>query len=198
MKTHAFRSLLFVFLASTAQAQEATRLSDSDLQSLSIAPTRTDAEGKPTKVYTKAADPEKSRVYTKSAKVVITRQSGTVEELPYVALPILFQVGTADLLSDGTSAQNVRKTADFLRDLVASGASFSIEGHASAEGDPEFNKWLSSERAAKILSLLIEGHGLPSGGLRAKGLGSQFATATEADGEDALQQDRRVLVVRTK
>lgn len=190
-------SLLLVSTFVSAQQPDAVN-SAAMKRALSHEPARLDADGKPTKVYTKAADPEKSRVYTKGAKVIITHASGVVDERPYVALPILFKVGTAELLHDGVSAENVKKTADVLRDLVATGGSFCIEGHASAEGDPAFNKTLSADRAAKIMSLLTDAHALPESALNAKGFGNKFASAKVGDGEAALQQDRRVLVVRTK
>lgn len=191
--------LALLFIGTLANAQQPDAVNSAAMKrTLSHEPARLDADGKPTKVYTKAADPERSRVYNKSAKVIITHASGVVDERPYVALPILFRVGTADLLHDGVSAENVKKTADVLRDLVATGGSFCIEGHASAEGDPAFNKTLSADRAAKIMSLLTDDHSVSESSLSAKGFGSKFATAKVSDGDAALQQDRRVLVVRTK
>ena len=192
--------ITFNFSATIAQAQQAEAVDPIALKrALSSSPALLDASGKPAQVWTKSADPEKSRTYTKSATVRITRRSGLVEERKFVALPILFKVGTAELLSDGVSAENVIKTVEVLRDLISSEkASFCIEGHASVEGNPAVNQSLSADRATKILSLLTASSGIPENALTARGFGSKFATASEADGEAALQHDRRVLIVRTK
>lgn len=157
-------------------------------------------EAKRPKLYTKNADPVTSRIYTKSGIVRITHQSGAVEELPYVAVPILFVVGKDQLL-DSVSRENLRKTAEILQPLMAKGSSFCIEGHASPEGNAQFNRELSAERADRILSILTETYGLDSGRLYARGLGSTVAQTENVSpnaGEAVLQEYRRVLVVKTK
>jgi outer membrane protein OmpA-like peptidoglycan-associated protein len=180
-----------------AQAQERAPKFDADAAKtkLSGAVAKT-----PGKFITKGlgGDPIKSRFYTKDA-VVITRQSGAKEEHPYVAVPLLFRVNSDDLL-DGTSRENVSKVAQLLKDLGATGASFAIEGHASAEGDTQRNTDLSKLRAAKIQSLLRE-QGAPPGELaRVEGFGSEHAQFKDprTASESQLQQDRRVLVVKER
>lgn len=154
------------------------------------------AEGKPAKVYPKGTP--SSRVYEKSGIVRINYSDGFVEELPYVALPLLFQKGTDELLAQGSSRDNVEKTAEVLRDLIAGGGVFRVEGHASKEGSPAFNHQLAEDRARKIFSMLVEDHKLEESKLKTVGFGSQFADAPASASEEALQKDRRVLVVRIK
>ena len=143
-------------------------------------------------------DPVTKRFYTKDA-VVVSRASGAKEEHPYVAVPLLF-VKNSDELRDDSSRENVMKVAQILKDLGSTGATFAVEGHASAEGDSQRNLELSKLRAAKIQSLLRE-QGVPAGELvRVEGFGSahaQFQDPRTAS-ESQLQQDRRVLVVKER
>jgi outer membrane protein OmpA-like peptidoglycan-associated protein len=180
-----------------APAQEAEPVRRGDVQNaLQNAPQRIIPKGVSDPKLTKSADPEKKRVYTKDA-VVVTRSSGIVERQPYVAIPILFQVDSDELL-DGVSKQNLRETAAALRPLVANGGRFVIEGHASAEGAEHRNEELSKLRAAKIRELLIEGEGLDGGKLADRGFGSKYAAASANAPEAERQMDRRVLVVRVQ
>ncbi|MEA3207969.1 MAG: hypothetical protein QOE70_1026 [Chthoniobacter sp.] len=141
-------------------------------------------------------DPVTQRFYTKDA-IVITRASGAKEEHPYVAVPLFFRVNTDELL-DGTSRENVSRVAQLLKDLGATGASFAIEGHASAEGDPQRNIDLSKLRAAKIHSLLREQGVVPAALARVEGFGSAHAQFPADAREPQLQKDRRVLVVKER
>lgn len=154
----------------------------------------------PGKFITKGigGDPVTKRFYTKDA-VVITRASGAREEHPYVAVPLLFQKNSDELL-DGASRENVSRLAQMLKDLSSNGASFAIEGHASSEGDAQRNTELSKLRAAKIESLLRE-QGVAANELaRVEGFGSEAAQFKNprAASESQLQQDRRVLVVKER
>ncbi len=143
----------------------------------------------------------KSRTYTRQSKgagiEIIEYEGGQKEERPYIAVPILFIVGKAELL-DSVSAENVKQTAIVLRDIFTADpkAAFTIQGHTSAEGDSALNRKLSEERAHKIFSLLVNTEGLDGSRLRQNGFGSAFATAPVTAPEVELQQDRRVLIVR--
>lgn len=119
------------------------------------------------------------------------------EERPYIAVPILFVVGQDQLL-DATSAENVRKTAAILKELMAADPKvrFTIQGHTSAEGDTSRNQKLSEQRADRIFALLVQGQGVEGARLSQTGFGPTYATAPATAPETHLQQDRRVLVVR--
>ena len=176
-----------------AQAQERAAKFDADAAKAKLSGEVAKAPGK---FLTKGigGDPVTKRFYTKDA-VVITRASGAKEEHPYVAVPLLFQKNSDELL-DGTSRENVSKVAQMLKDLGS--ATFAIEGHASAEGDAQRNTDLSKLRAAKIQSLLRE-HGVPAGELaRVEGFGSAHAQFPANAREPQLQEDRRVLVVKER
>lgn len=181
--------------AAHAQDQAATFDAEAAKAKLSA-----DVAKTPSKFFTKGigGDPVTKRFYTKDA-VVVTHASGAKEEHPYVAVPLLFQKNS-DELFDSESRENVAKVAKLLKDLNTNGASFAIEGHASAEGDAQHNFELSRQRAAKIQALLHD-HGVPSEELsRVEGFGSQHAQFQDpqAASESQLQQDRRVLVVRER
>ncbi len=125
---------------------------------------------------------------------ILQRADGSVEEHPYVAVPILF-VRSSDQLLDDVSRANVKQSAALLRDLIAAGGSFSIQGHTSAEGDRSANQRLSEERAAKIHAMLLAA-GLESKKLFQTGHGPDCAVFPATAPEHQLQQDRRVLIVR--
>jgi len=153
---------------------------------------------KPGKYLTKSVggDPVTKRFYTKDA-LVVTRQSGATETRPYVAVPLLFRVNTAELL-DPISRDNVLKLAALLKSFDAEKTAFAIEGHASAEGDPQRNRELSQLRAAEINSLL-RAEGVRAALLvRQEGFGADHATQSRTAGEPQRQQDRRVLVVQER
>jgi len=127
---------------------------------------------------------------------IVEYASGQKEEHPYVPVPLLFKVDSDELL-DEVSRKNLRELATILHDLGASGAKFIIQGHTSAEGNPDHNKVLSDRRAQKIKTLLVEGLGISADTLKDTiGFGSEFAKAAASAPEAQRQQDRRVLVVR--
>ncbi len=76
-------------------------------------------------------------------------------------------------------------------------ALFVIEGHTSTEGGEEHNMNLSIERAKRIHAELTQRYGVPPSALRAHGYGQNFPMYPGGT-ERQLQQDRRVLVVRTR
>lgn len=128
---------------------------------------------------------------------VVHRSDGTTEVRPYVPLPILFVVNSDQLL-DATSRSNVDAMAEVLRDLSSSeGASFSVQGHTSAEGGTAENQLLSERRASRIQALLTA-KGVEAKTLKAIGLGEDAARFSESAPERERQQDRRVLIVRMK
>ena len=131
----------------------------------------------------------------KRGVVKIEEGDGTVKELPYVVLPILFRVNS-DELFDAQSEENLRKLAAKLQEPQLLGARFLVEGHTSTEGDSAHNKTLSERRADRIFSLLVRKFGVEPGRLSAIGFGP---TAPEVDperSEQDRQRNRRVLIVK--
>lgn len=66
----------------------------------------------------------------------------------------------------------------------------SIEGHASSEGDPDFNKRLSDNRAKAVMKYLVD-HGIAQEMLTAKGFGVERPIASN-DTEEGREKNRRV------
>lgn len=67
----------------------------------------------------------------------------------------------------------------------------SIEGHASAEGDPAKNKTLSQDRAKAVLDHLVKKEGIEASRLTSKGWGIEKPIAPN-DTEDNREKNRRV------
>ncbi|HMI83464.1 MAG TPA: OmpA family protein [Polyangiaceae bacterium] len=67
----------------------------------------------------------------------------------------------------------------------------SIEGHASAEGDPKRNKKLSDDRSKAVLEFLAKKEGIESARMTAKGWGVEKPIAPN-DNEDGREKNRRV------
>jgi outer membrane protein OmpA-like peptidoglycan-associated protein len=67
----------------------------------------------------------------------------------------------------------------------------SIEGHASAEGDPKRNKKLSDERSKAVLEFLAKKEGIEATRMSAKGWGVEKPVAPN-DSEDGREKNRRV------
>ncbi len=138
------------------------------------------------------------RQYRRDRNVVIIEQENKQVELPYVTLPVLFVKETAELL-DQESRAALEQVASVIREVSRNepGAMFDIEGHTSTEGTDEFNMQLSAARSQRVFVELTQRYGVPASVLSAHGFGEgypQFPNGTEPE----LQQDRRVLVVRTK
>jgi OOP family OmpA-OmpF porin len=66
----------------------------------------------------------------------------------------------------------------------------SIEGHASSEGNPDFNRRLSDDRAKAVMAYLAE-KGIDKGRLTAKGYGADKPIANN-ETEDGREKNRRV------
>lgn len=139
------------------------------------------------------------RVYDRTRNVVIVpTDDGQSTEMPYIAVPILFAVGTAELL-DETSTTDLESLAGALLEVYAqdNNARFVIEGHTSTDGDDAGNLKLSNDRASRIYALLVSHYGVPAAILSIKGYGETYADHPNGS-EAELQLDRRVLVVRTQ
>jgi outer membrane protein OmpA-like peptidoglycan-associated protein len=134
------------------------------------------------------------RVYNSERSVVVVEN----RELPYVTIPVLFVKETAELL-DAESRASLEQVAAVILEVSKTepGTLFDIEGHTSTDGTDEFNMNLSAARAQRVYQELTQRYGVPATALSAHGYGESFPTYPNGT-EDEMQQDRRVLVVRTK
>lgn len=138
--------------------------------------------------------PVPARVYDVERQVVVVKD----RELPYVTVPVLFVVETAQLLNEESRAA-LEATANGIMEVakVNPTARFDIEGHTSTEGTDEFNMTLSAARAQRVLDELTKTYGVPGELLSAHGYGENYPKFPNGT-ESQLQLDRRVLVVRTQ
>ena len=82
------------------------------------------------------------------------------------------------------------------RELAAVGIrSAGVEGHASAEGDAQYNLRLSEQRAEAVRRALVQG-GLTDTAMRVRGMGALDPIAPN-DSEEGRSQNRRVVIVVT-
>ncbi len=134
------------------------------------------------------------RVYNSERSVVVVEN----RELPYVTIPVLFVKETAELL-DAESRTSLEQVAGVILEVCKTtpGTLFDIEGHTSTDGTDEFNVSLSAARAQRVYDELTQRYGVPATALSAHGYGESFPKYPNGT-EDEMQQDRRVLVVRTK
>ncbi len=138
------------------------------------------------------------RVYNSERSVVVVEDQGQTRELPFVTLPVLFVKSTAELL-DTESRAALDQVAGVILEVrkTEPGAIFDIEGHTSTEGTAEFNMNLSAARAKRVYDELTLRYSVPPTALSAHGYGESFPAFPNGT-EEQRQQDRRVLVVRTK
>jgi outer membrane protein OmpA-like peptidoglycan-associated protein len=138
------------------------------------------------------------RVYNSERSVVLVEEQGQSRELPYVTLPVLFVKETAELL-DEESRNALQQVAGVILAISKTevGTVFDIEGHTSTDGTDEYNVTLSAARAQRVYDELTQRYGVPASVLSAHGYGESFPMYPQGN-EVEMQQDRRVLVVRTK
>lgn len=125
-------------------------------------------------------------------------EDGQTAELPYIAVPILFAPGTAELL-DETSVNDLQSVAEAILEIYGAdnNARFTIEGHTSADGESKDNLDLSLKRASRAFAVLVSRFGVPASILTPQGYGETYAEHPGGT-EEEMQLDRRVLVVRTQ
>lgn len=147
-----------------------------------------------TTTTTVTTTPVPARVYDTERQVVVVKD----RELPYVTIPVLFVVETAQLLNEESRAA-LEATANGIMEVAKTNpnARFDIEGHTSTEGTDEFNMSLSAARAQRVLDELTKTYGVPGEFLSAHGYGENYPKFPNGN-ESQLQLDRRVLVVRTQ
>jgi outer membrane protein OmpA-like peptidoglycan-associated protein len=156
-------------------------------------------EVKTTKTTTVVDTPgQPRRVYISERSVVVVEDQGQSRELPYVTLPVLFVMETAELLDD-ESRNALQQVAGVILAIskTEAGTVFDIEGHTSTDGTSEYNASLSPSRVQRVFDELTKTYGVPASVLSAHGFGKGFPMYPQGT-EAEMQQDRRVLVVRTK
>lgn len=154
---------------------------------------------KTTKTTTVVETPGRpTRVYNSERNVVVIEEQNQTRELPYVTLPVLFVKETAELL-DAESRSALEQMAGVILEVSKTepGTLFDIEGHTSTDGTNEYNINLSAARAKRVYDELTLRYGVPVSALSAHGYGEDFPRYPTGT-EEEMQQDRRVLVVRTK
>jgi outer membrane protein OmpA-like peptidoglycan-associated protein len=164
-----------------------------------VVPSQPQEVVKTTKTTTVVDTPGKPRrVYQSERNVVTVEDQNGTRELPYVTLPVLFVKETAELL-DAESRAALEQMASAIRTVsqTTPDAMFDIEGHTSTDGTEEFNSALSAARAKRVYDELTLRYGVPPTTLSAHGYGESFPMYPSGN-EAEMQQDRRVLVVRTK
>jgi outer membrane protein OmpA-like peptidoglycan-associated protein len=137
------------------------------------------------------------RVYNAERNTVVVEEKEQSRELPYVTLPVLFVKETAELL-DAESRAALEQVAGVILEITKTepGARFDIEGHTSTDGADDFNLNLSVARAQRIYDELTKRYGVPASVLTAHGYGESYPMYPKGT-ESQMQQDRRVLVVRS-
>jgi outer membrane protein OmpA-like peptidoglycan-associated protein len=153
---------------------------------------------KTTKTTTVVTTPgQPVRVYNSERNVVVVEDQGQSRELPYVTLPVLFVKETNELLdSESRAALEEVASVIFAISKTEPNTRFDIEGHTSTDGTDEFNLSLSGSRAQRVFDELTQTYGVPASVLSAHGYGESFPMYPQGN-ESEMQQDRRVLVVRT-
>jgi|GEM_PF-1009453 len=138
------------------------------------------------------------RVYDPQRNVVVVVEEKQARELPYVAVPVLFVRGSAELL-DAESRRSIEQMAGVIREVIEKEprARFDVEGHASTDGAAQFNMDLSVERARRIYDELTLRYRLPAAVLTAHGYGENYPMYLVGT-EEQRMLDRRVLIVRTQ
>lgn len=139
------------------------------------------------------------RVYHPERSVVtVETETGETQEMPYVAVPVLFSVGTADF-ADAESYKAVEDMAGVIKDILkeAPDATFDVEGHTDTDGSEESNLDLSASRAKRVYDELTLRYGIDPAILSAHGHGESYA-AYPGGSQAEKQLDRRVLLVRTR
>lgn len=101
---------------------------------------------------------------------------------------IQFEVNKSDIKSESFSL--MKEIADVIKKNPQI-KKLSIEGHASSEGDPGYNKRLSQARAKAVMTYLVQKEGIDANKLSSKGWGAEKPIADNAT-EDGREKNRRV------
>ncbi|MDD1780456.1 OmpA family protein [Enterovibrio sp. ZSDZ35] len=105
-----------------------------------------------------------------------------------ITLKIQFTNGSSSITPD--HLPEIKRVADLLKKYPYTRVT--IEGHASARGKANINKWISLKRAKAVAFLLSFEHGINHSRIRAVGYGEEQLLDT-ADTPEAHERNRRVV-----
>jgi OOP family OmpA-OmpF porin len=124
-------------------------------------------------------------------KRATTRSSGCVPPVVSIGSDLLFEFGSSHL-TDGAREVITAATAD----LLASGTSVRVSGHADIVGSEEANLRLSKERAEEVAAAMVAA-GFPAARIVSiEGYGSARPRALPADTPSNRALNRRVEIQR--
>ena len=119
-----------------------------------------------------------------------------VEPPPSVTMTVLFKFDSTEI-ADAESMKQLAEAAKAFNSPELRGLKFIVEGHTDADGEEAYNQKLSERRAAAIIKLLTERHGVPAAMLTPQGKGETEPVADNKS-EPGKQKNRRVVIVRAK
>lgn len=119
-----------------------------------------------------------------------------VEPPPSVTMTVLFKYDSTEI-SDRESMQQLVEAAKAFNSFELRGFKFIVEGHTDGDGEEAYNQKLSERRAAAVVKLLTERHGVPPTMLTPQGKGKTEPVADNTS-DPGKQKNRRVVIVRAK
>ena len=119
-----------------------------------------------------------------------------VEPPPSVTMTVLFKYDSTEI-ADEESMKQLAEAAKAFSSPELRGFKFIVEGHTDADGEEAYNQKLSERRAAAIIKLLTERHGVAAAMLTAQGKGESEPVADNTS-DLGKQKNRRVVIVRAK
>lgn len=119
-----------------------------------------------------------------------------VEPPPSVTVTVLFKHDSVEI-ADPASLKQLEEVAAAFKSADLRGLKFIVEGHTDSDGEEAYNQRLSDRRAAAIVKLLTDKHGVEAGMLRPQGKGESEPVADNTT-DAGKQKNRRVVIVRAK
>jgi len=128
-----------------------------------------------------------NRTFTSTAKPVEIVQE--LQSTGFAAFEINFELDSADLTSEARSLVGILARA--MRDPALARSAFEVQGHTDSRGTDSYNQTLSEQRAASVVSELVDIHTIPRSALISKGFGESRLRNT---GNPKAAENRRVEV----
>ena len=119
-----------------------------------------------------------------------------VEPPPSVTMTVLFKYDATEI-ADEESMKQLAEAAKAFNSPELRGFKFIVEGHTDADGEEAYNQKLSERRAAAVVKLLTERHGVPPAMLTPQGKGKTEPVADNTS-DPGKQKNRRVVIVRAR
>ncbi len=104
---------------------------------------------------------------------------------------LMFEFDSAELTPEGKAA--IDKERGKLKSKTAGAYSGVIVGHTDSSGDPNYNIWLSKQRAVTVHDYIV-GDGAEARKISVVGVGSEFPIASN-ETRDGRKSNRRVEVI---